>query len=121
MAKAEESSHYGGMSQTPADLLPNPSVSNSVVWTLSPDGRYSVKPACEAYMQSYTFKPWHSLVWLGQYVTRWGFIVWLAKLGRLSTTDRIESWGLTVDPLCELCMDWDETHTHLLFECQFSS
>lgn len=53
-------------------------------------------------------------------VSRWAFIEWLAILGRLSTKDRLQSWGFTIDNVCLLCQGGEESHEHLFFERSYS-
>ncbi|KAI8556569.1 hypothetical protein RHMOL_Rhmol05G0263900 [Rhododendron molle] len=106
--------------QTPADFLPNPSVPDRVIWTLTSDGNFSAKSAWEACRHRNSFQPWHTLVWFSQGVPRWSFIAWLAILGRLSTKDRLVRWGMVVPPLCSLCLVDIESHSHLFFDCQIS-
>lgn len=46
---------------------------------------------------------WHKHVWFQQSVPRRSVIQWLAILGRLSTKDRLQSWGVIVDGSCVQC------------------
>ncbi|XP_060175448.1 uncharacterized protein LOC132606120 [Lycium barbarum] len=46
----------------------------------------------------------------------------MAVQNRLATTDRLASWGMQVDTLCQLCnAGVDENHKHLFFECTYST
>ena len=47
-------------------------------------------------------------------------IAWMAVLNRLLTKDRIKSWGLKVNDVCELCGSAGETKDHLFYGCWFS-
>lgn len=91
------------MRHTPADFLPNPTVCDRVVWTLSADGLFSVKTAWEACRHRKPFQPWHGIIWFTQEVPRWSYIAWLAVWGRLANRDRLGSWGLSFTPQCVLC------------------
>ncbi|XP_048637662.1 uncharacterized protein LOC125610047 [Brassica napus] len=64
---------------------------------------------------------WHKAIWFKEYIPRNSFISWLALSRRLSTRDRLRSWGLNVPEQCVLCSAAVETHHHLFFECQFSA
>ncbi|KAI8556627.1 hypothetical protein RHMOL_Rhmol05G0268800 [Rhododendron molle] len=75
-----------------------------------------MKSAWEACRKRNPIQPWYS-----QGVPRWGFIEWLAILDRLSTRDKLFSWGVGVSPQCVLCMDGMESHDHLFFACHLSS
>lgn len=107
--------------ETPVGFLLNPSSSDKVIWTLTKDGIFTAKSAWEACRHRNAFQPWHTLVWFGQAVPKWSFIEWLAILGRLSTKVRLVSWGMEVSPQCSLCQNGMESHTHLFFDCCFSS
>lgn len=106
---------------TPDGFLPNPSLPDKILWTLTLDGQFTTKSAWEACRYRNPFQQWHSLVWFGQGAPRWSFIEWLVVLGRLSTKDRLISWGMAVSPQCTLCMTVLESHSHLFFDCPFSS
>lgn len=45
--------------------------------------------------------PWSKVVWFSQGIPRYGFITWLAVKNRLSTGDRMHSWG--IQHHCTLC------------------
>ncbi|XP_009787587.1 uncharacterized protein [Nicotiana sylvestris] len=49
------------------------------------------------------------------------FTVWLHMHGRLMTVDRLSSWGINVDPICNLCNSHNETRNHVFMECPFSN
>ncbi|KAG5525159.1 hypothetical protein RHGRI_031740 [Rhododendron griersonianum] len=61
------------------------------------------------------------MVWHRWHIPRWSFIQWLALLGRLATKDRLRAWGLDNDTSCVLCQGGFESHSHLFFECSFTS
>ncbi|XP_021865559.1 uncharacterized protein [Spinacia oleracea] len=49
------------------------------------------------------------------------FVTWLAALNRLSTTNRLISWGIQCTAQCVLCSSVAESAEHLFFDCSFSS
>ncbi|XP_013617529.1 PREDICTED: uncharacterized protein LOC106324048 [Brassica oleracea var. oleracea] len=61
---------------------------------------------------------WSEAVWFTQSTPRYAFITWLAVQNRLSTGDRMRSWGITQG--CGLCGERDETRDHLFFACPYS-
>ena len=61
---------------------------------------------------------WSKGVWFSQGVPRFSFIVWLAVRNRLSTGDRMRTWGIQQG--CPLYGERDETRDHLFFACPFS-
>ncbi|KAL2237506.1 UNVERIFIED_CONTAM: hypothetical protein Sindi_0942300 [Sesamum indicum] len=61
---------------------------------------------------------WSSLLSGSLKIPRYLFILWLAILGKLATTDK--SWLAHLGP-CILCNEGaTETHDHLFFQCRFS-
>ncbi|KAI8562902.1 hypothetical protein RHMOL_Rhmol03G0071500 [Rhododendron molle] len=66
------------LQRTPSDFFSNPSVKESIFWTLSADGKYSAKTAWEACSHMYPIQTWYSFVWYANNVPRWSFILWLA-------------------------------------------
>ncbi|XP_018453603.1 uncharacterized protein LOC108824701 [Raphanus sativus] len=65
--------------------------------------------------------PWARVIWFSYGVPRHSFLSWLVLLDRCPTRDRLNRWGLNVDPLCLLCNTVAETRNHLFFECSFSA
>lgn len=61
---------------------------------------------------------WSHVIWFTQAVPRYSFITWLAIRNRLSTGDRMRTWGLAQG--CVLCGEPDETRDHLFFACPYS-
>ena len=62
---------------------------------------------------------WLRVVWDSWSMPRYNFILWLAALGKLRTKDRLQFMSL--DPLCLLCSQDNESHRHLFFECNWSA
>ncbi|XP_058218344.1 uncharacterized protein LOC131329265 [Rhododendron vialii] len=50
----------------------------------------------------------------------WFILSGLSK-GRLSTKDRLLSWGMRVDPQCVFCYSVNESHEHLFFNYYFTA
>ncbi|KAI8528313.1 hypothetical protein RHMOL_Rhmol12G0140600 [Rhododendron molle] len=103
------------------DLVPHEDQEDSVIWTLSTAGTYFTKSAWEALRSKAPDVGWWPMVWYKKHVPRWSFILWLAILGRLSTKDRLHKWGIINDSFCVLCCGGVESHSHLFFDCPFSS
>lgn len=106
---------------TPPTFRPNPEIDDSVIWMPTSNGKFSIKSALEALRTPLPKVPWAPIVWFKQSIPRWAFIMWLVCWGRLSTKDRLLSWGMQVDPLCVLCNCRHESHLHLFFDCSFSA
>ncbi|KAG5523378.1 hypothetical protein RHGRI_035257 [Rhododendron griersonianum] len=109
------------MAHTPPSLRPNPNVEDSVSWIPHPSGIFTVRSAWNAIRKRYPIQSWHKIIWTGNAVPRWSFILWLTVLQRLSTKDRLNSWGLHLDGTCSFCNSAAGTHQHLFFECSFST
>lgn len=90
------------MAGTSPSLIPNTEVSDSVRWSLNGSGKFSLKSAWNALRTVYPEVSWAKGVWFSHNVPRWAFIEWLTFLGRLSTKDRLLSWGLGVNATCTL-------------------
>ncbi|KAG5404180.1 hypothetical protein IGI04_010299 [Brassica rapa subsp. trilocularis] len=65
--------------------------------------------------------PWAKVIWISYGIPRHSFLSWLVMLDRCPTRDRLNRWGLNVDPLCLLCNTQPESRNHLFFECGFSA
>lgn len=103
------------VAHTPYTLIPNITIPDSIRWTLTRDGKFSAKSAWQALRVSYPIVPWAKSVWFPHHVPRWAFNVWIAFMGRLSTEDRLRSWGLGTDAGCLLCLNGMESHEQLFF------
>ena len=58
------------------------------------------------------------MVWLAQGVPRFAFITWLALKNMVSTSDRMNYWGVSQG--CGLCGKRDETRDHIFFACPYT-
>lgn len=67
------------------------------------NGRFSVVSVYEAIRQHTQKPPWHKILQLAPCVQKHNFITWMAILDRLPTIDRLNSWGMNLDPTCKLC------------------
>lgn len=65
--------------------------------------------------------PWAKIVWFSFGIPRHSFLTWLVLLDRCATRDRLNIWGMNVDPLCLLCNSSHESRNHLFFECVYSA
>ncbi|KAL0749205.1 hypothetical protein Bca101_031208 [Brassica carinata] len=69
-------------------------------------------------ISKHSFITWS--VWFKQRISKHSFITWLIMRERLTTRDRLRSWGLQVPPECLLCGSSLESQNHLFFDCSFS-
>ncbi|XP_060195330.1 uncharacterized protein LOC132624590 [Lycium barbarum] len=64
--------------------------------------------------------PWKCLVFQNAARPKAIFITWLHFMGKLLITDRLEKWGIEVEPKCCLCQTYDESREHLFVQCDYS-
>lgn len=76
---------------------------DSVGWTLTANGTFSVQSVWDSLRVSGPKVDWQKVVWFKHYVPRWFVIQWMIVLGRLSTRDNLLQWGITYDSSCCLC------------------
>ena len=62
---------------------------------------------------------WVCVVWDSWSMSRYNFIIWLAILRKLRTKYRLQFMSL--DPICPLCVQANEYHRHLFFDCYWSA
>ncbi|XP_074315496.1 uncharacterized protein LOC141651696 [Silene latifolia] len=87
----------------------------------SSDYAYTIRGGYNWLRQSNPCISWWKICWNGMNVPRTSFIYWAANLGRLLTRDRLARMGGGPDMLCYLCQNATESHSHLFFDCPFSS
>lgn len=95
--------------------------SDLVLWKQGEDDYKDSFSTANTWEQIRRKKPrvdWCRVVWFSQNIPRYAFITWLAIQNRLSTGDRMRSWGITQG--CGLCGERDETRDHLFFACPYS-
>ncbi|GAB2276073.1 hypothetical protein Dimus_039169 [Dionaea muscipula] len=104
----------------PHDVTPDPSRLDSVRWVLDRSGFFSSSSLRQAVRPCTADVEWHRVVWFPGQIPRFGFITWLAILGRLSSGDTLVAMGVSVTQKCSLCPCTVETHDHLFFDCPYS-
>ncbi|KAL0293630.1 UNVERIFIED_CONTAM: hypothetical protein Scaly_3137800 [Sesamum calycinum] len=95
-----------------------PAETDSICWR-TPSGRFTLESATLLIQPATPRVQWHGLL-RGKYkIARHSFILWMAILEKLSTMDK--PWIPRDDDGCVLCNgQFDETHSHLFFNCWFS-
>ncbi|GAA0169513.1 hypothetical protein LIER_43851 [Lithospermum erythrorhizon] len=53
-------------------------------------------------------------------IPRYSFVSWVLFNGKMCTKDRLNKWGIQVDPTCVFCEE-EESKDHLFFECEFAA
>ena len=60
------------------------------------------------------------MLWFQYHIPKSSVISWMAVLNRLSTKDRLVSWGMSIEECCLFCHQEKETRDHLFFGCGHS-
>lgn len=102
------------------NYLPNQNKEDVIVWEGHPTGKYSIASAWELLRPKNPTLITHRLTWHPGSIPRHSFILWLAIQGRLSTTDRLHMQNARSNT-CSLCDEELESHSHLFFNCKYSS
>ena len=68
----------------------------------------------------YEMVNWYNVIWSKSNCPKMAHTTYKAIKGRLSTKDRLKSWGILNEDICNLCGKETETHNHLFFDCKFS-
>lgn len=89
-------------------------------WTLTSKGQFTIASLWDRLRTPFPKVLWHKVVWFSGHIPKCNFITWLAIQHRLSTADRLVSFGLHHTPQCSLCQG-SESHDHLFFNCPFTN
>ncbi|GKD04846.1 putative reverse transcriptase domain, reverse transcriptase zinc-binding domain protein [Tanacetum coccineum] len=86
---------------------------------------FSVAKAWEALKPRGVQVDWYQIVWFSHCIPRHAFHLWLVMRNSL-THDRMRQWDVGINTdlnllRCALCDAQPDSHTHLFFECAFSS
>ena len=71
--------------------------------------------------KEYMTQGWSKVVWFKHATPKYSFHMWTAMRNRLSTCDRIRKWSPSINHICVLCQQHEETRSHLFFSCSYSS
>ncbi|GJU46389.1 reverse transcriptase zinc-binding domain-containing protein [Tanacetum coccineum] len=96
---------------------------DSVMWIEdnTKEVEYSVSTAWKSLRDKWPNVNWCHVVWFNQCVPKHAFKIWLAIHGKLLTQDRMMKWQSERDLKCPLCKTCPDSHSHLFFDCAFSS
>ncbi|GJU06197.1 RNA-directed DNA polymerase, eukaryota, reverse transcriptase zinc-binding domain protein [Tanacetum coccineum] len=62
---------------------------------------------------------WWKVIWFSQNVPRQAFVLWMASKGKLVTQDKLSEWYHSNDWKCPMCLQVEDSHKHLFFECEY--
>lgn len=82
---------------------------------------FSFYSAWDSSRVHYEIKPWCCLIWNNTNSPRMVLCAYQAFQNRLTTNDRLISWGYQINPTCYLCNQNQEDREHLFFTCPYSS
>ncbi|KAF7114252.1 hypothetical protein RHSIM_RhsimUnG0092200 [Rhododendron simsii] len=83
-------------------FVPNVLADDTVRWSTSPTGIYSVQSAWNASRPSAPEVDWHKVIWYKHHIPRCSIIQWWYFLGRLATKDTLHIWGFVDSTDCAL-------------------
>ena len=101
----------------------NPEVEDSLQWAFSKNGFFSLK---SAYLLARGLNPLNldivtvDWVWKAETYPKIQFFLWLCLHNSVPTGEVLGSRGLSLDPICKLCLQSMETIDHLLRGCWFA-
>lgn len=107
-------------SSIPSMMRPNELIEDRIEWKPGVNGEFSTSTAWEAIRIKKSRVPWFNIVWFSKKIPKHSFILWLAVQNRLSTQQRLLSWGFINTMKCGLCGANVEDMDHLFFLCSFS-
>jgi len=114
------------LSNIPAPILSN--CKDEVMWKDCNGvvSTFSVSVVWESIRPRDVEVSWFSTVWFSWCIPKHAFLLWLVMKQKLKTQDMLKSWDIAMmsnqDPLlCFLCGTQADSHSHLFFECPFSS
>ncbi|GKB91388.1 RNA-directed DNA polymerase, eukaryota, reverse transcriptase zinc-binding domain protein [Tanacetum coccineum] len=104
-------------------IMLNEQANDEVKWKKSDGGvcEFTVNHAYRDFIAVEEDVKWWKVVWFSQNILKHAFIVWLAIQNKLTTQDKIKQWGSYDVLCCALCKNNTDSHSHLFFECGYSS
>lgn len=60
----------------------------------------------------------YKLIWYNKNARKFCYIIYMAYMHHLPTSDRLIAWGTNVDPNCNFYNTHSETHQHLVIYCE---
>ncbi|XP_074315380.1 uncharacterized protein LOC141651573 [Silene latifolia] len=87
---------------------------------LDKDIQYNVVEGYDWLREAQAKVPWRFLCWNSLNIPKCSFICWEFMHERLPTRDRLFRMNLLTDALCPVCQLHTESHSHLLYECDYA-
>lgn len=85
-------------------------------------GEFSIKRAYKSFLPQLPKATWKKLALAKGLFPKHQFILWLALQRRLTTVDRLTTWGIQVDTTCVLCSSQKTgTTSHMMFDCTYTA
>ena len=73
---------------------------DTAIWVPSKSGQFSIASAWDQIRTKKRIFTWWKILWFTKAIPRIAFIIWLAIRDRLSTKERLASWGIKCDLMC---------------------
>ncbi|XP_022041032.1 uncharacterized protein LOC110943603 [Helianthus annuus] len=108
-------------------LAINPNKPDILMWRHGDDiNEFSTSCVWNSIRYSEPEIAWCGIAWFAQCIPRHAFLMWLIMKGKLLTQDKILKWDFSQRKnmnmmCCLLCYENNDSHSHLFFECKFSS
>ncbi|KAL0904222.1 hypothetical protein M5K25_026305 [Dendrobium thyrsiflorum] len=93
---------------------PDPSITN---YSTLISGQETSSPTTSNLLSTVT---WFKYIWHKKFALHFSVYAWMAILGKLKTYDVLLRRHIYTPSECSFCRVHQETHSHLLFECDFS-
>uniref|UniRef100_A0A5B7BV48 Reverse transcriptase zinc-binding domain-containing protein n=1 Tax=Davidia involucrata TaxID=16924 RepID=A0A5B7BV48_DAVIN len=94
---------------------------DSLRWSPCASGNFSIQSTWDSCRVRKEKVEWGQLVNFPHSIPRYSFVLWMAIREQLSTKDRLLRYGGISDGRCLFCNQAVETHSHLFFQCSFTS
>jgi hypothetical protein len=89
-------------------------------WSLVSNGVFTISSLVDHLRTPFPKVSWHKCVWFPGHIPKCSFITWITIQNRLYTEDRLVLFGTKSISCCSFCSG-SESHTHLFFNCPFST
>ena len=93
---------------------------DSFIWLPNDGSGFTIKTAWEAIRRWSPRVPWRKVIWHRAIPPRFSFLLWTIMQNKLPTRDRLANIEIASSDRCSICLNHQETVSHLFFECEYS-
>jgi hypothetical protein len=117
---AEEIQEYIKLWETVQQIVLDPDREDTIVWRWTADGEYTTKSAYHIQFEG-TFNRLKIMpIWKAKAEPKCKFFTWTLLHKKILTANNLMKRHWPNDPICKLCGNDPETHTHLCKDCTFT-